>query len=79
MVMVSYLVYYDTLLQNATDIITKCDKCFLQNTPSFVLQNATVITKYLDFITKCGTSSDMSAHCQTSVIKKCHDTYLTWF
>ena len=76
MVMVSYLVYYDTLLQNATDIITKC---FLQNTSGFALQNATVITKYLDFITKCGTSSNMPAHCQTSVIKKCHDTYLTWF
>ena len=76
MVMVSYLVYYDTLLQNATDIITKC---FLQNTSGFALQNATVITKYLDFITKGGTSSNMPAHCQTSVIQKCHDTYLTWF
>ena len=48
--MVSYLVYYDTLLQNATDIITKCFlqirqvlhykmRQLLQNT-SILLQNA---------------------------------------
>ena len=36
---VSYLVHYVTLLQNATDVITKCDKS--------LLQNATVITKYV--------------------------------
>ena len=28
-VMVSYLVYYDTLLQNTADIITKCDSYFI--------------------------------------------------
>ena len=51
---VSYYVHYDdTLLQNATDIITeysnyfikKWDKGFLQNASSILLQNATVFTK----------------------------------
>ena len=28
-VTVSYLVHYDTFLQNATDIITKCDSYFI--------------------------------------------------
>ena len=44
---------YDTLLQNATGIITicdsyfitKCDRSLLQNASRFLLQNATVITK----------------------------------
>ena len=31
MVAVSYLVHYDNLLQNATDIITKCDSFFVRN------------------------------------------------
>ena len=48
------MINYDTLFQNATDIITKCDSYFitkcdrglLQNAPGFLLQNATVITKF---------------------------------
>ena len=52
-VTVSYLIRYDSLLQNATDVITKCDSYFitkrdrslLQYAPGFLLQNATVITK----------------------------------
>ena len=67
-VTVSYLIHYDSLLQNATDIITKCDSYFitkcdrslLQNASGFLLQNATVllqnttvITKCDDFVTKC--------------------------
>ena len=55
------MIHYDTLLQNATDIITKCDSYFitkcdrslLQNASGFLLQNATVITNCDDFITKC--------------------------
>ena len=42
----SYLIHYDTLLQNVTDIITKCTKCdkgLLQNAIGFLLQNATVL------------------------------------
>ena len=42
---VSYLIHYDSLLQNATDIITKydskfitkCDRSLLQNTSGFLL------------------------------------------
>ena len=67
-VTVSYLIRYDSLLQNATDVITKCDSYFitnydrslLQNASGFLLQNGTVllqnaivITKYDDFMTKC--------------------------
>ena len=58
--LVKYLIYYDTLVQNAIDIITKCNnylitKCgrslLLYNT-TVLLQNATAITKSDDFITK---------------------------
>ena len=46
-VTVSYLIRYETLLQNAKDIITKCDSYFvtkchrgsLQNVSGFLLQN----------------------------------------
>ena len=49
-VTVSCLIYYDSLLQNTTDIITKCDSYFitkchrslLKNAPSFLLQNAII-------------------------------------
>ena len=56
-VTVSYLVHYDcTLLQNATDLITKCDSYFitkcgrslLQNAPGFLLKNATVLLQNCD-------------------------------
>ena len=68
MVLVSYLVYYYILFQNATDVITKCDSYFitkwdkslLQNTSGCLLRNvkvslqiAMVITKCIDLITKC--------------------------
>ena len=60
-VTVSYLIHYHSLLQNATDIITKydsyfitkCDRSLLQNASGLLLQNATVITNCDDFITKC--------------------------
>ena len=52
-VTVSYSIHYDSLLKNATDIITKCGNYFvtkcerslLQNMLGFLLQNATVITE----------------------------------
>ena len=60
-VTVSYLFHYGSLLQNATDIITKCDSYFiikcvrslLQNVSGFLLQSAIVITNCGNFITKC--------------------------
>ena len=47
----SYLFHYFTLLQNATNIITKCDsyyvkkcdKSLLQNVSSFLLQNTIIL------------------------------------
>ena len=61
MATVSYLAHYDTLLQNATDIISKCDKSLssiLQNASGILsqkatvlLQNTTVIKKAV--VTKC--------------------------
>ena len=38
MVTVSCLIRYDSLLQNATDIITKYDRSLLQNVSDFLLQ-----------------------------------------
>ena len=60
-VMVSYLIDYDTLLQNAIDIITKCNSYFitkgdrrlLKNPSDFLLQNASFITNCDYFIKKC--------------------------
>ena len=57
---VSYLLHYDTLLQNVRDVITKCgryfitkcDKGLLQNGSSVILQNATVLLQNATFITK---------------------------
>ena len=63
-----YLVHYDILLHNLIDIITKSNSYFitqrnkslLLNALGFLLQNGTVllqivpvITKHVDFITKC--------------------------
>ena len=66
--MVLCLIHYDSLLQNAADIITKCDSYFitkcdrslLQHASSFLLQNVTVLLQNAmvipncdHFITKC--------------------------
>ena len=60
-VTITYLINYDSLLQNATDIITKCDSYFitkcdrslLQNASAFLLQNATVLLQNTKVITNC--------------------------
>ena len=39
------MIYYDTLLQNATDIVTKSDSYFIAKCDRILLQDATVITK----------------------------------
>ena len=56
---VSYLIRYASLLQNATDVITKCDSFFipkrdrslLQNASGILLQNATILLQNATFIT----------------------------
>ena len=61
---VPYLVHYDTLLQNATGIITKCDS-FITTTRQ-LLQNAT-------FVTKCvGVNHQLSGHLLTQSQQKKH-------
>ena len=60
-VTVSYLIRYDSLLQNATDVttkcdnyfITKCDRTLLENASGFLLQNAAVLLQNATVITKC--------------------------
>ena len=52
-VMVSCLIHYGSLLQNATDIITKCDRSLFQNAAGFLLQNATVLFQNATVITDC--------------------------
>ena len=76
-VAVSHLLHYNTLLQNATDFITKWgsyfipkrDKSLLQNASTFLSQNATVllqkatvITKRNNFIAKCDSYYKMQQH-----------------
>ena len=59
MVLISYLVHYDTLLQNETFIVSKCvtyfiknwDKTLLQNRSDFLLQNAIVLLQYVQYVT----------------------------
>ena len=82
-VKVSYLIHYDSLLQNATDIMTKCDNYFitkcdrslLPNTSGLLLQNATVLlqnttvmTNYHDFITKCNSYYKMQRLLQIATV-----------
>ena len=56
-----FSIHYDSFLQNATDIaskcnsyfITKCVKILLQNASSFLLQNVTVLLQNATIDTKC--------------------------
>ena len=71
-VAVSYFIRYDSLFQNATDIITKCDSKFItkcdrslsQNASGFLLQNATILLQNATVITNCD-----------NFITKCDDVY----
>ena len=57
-VTVSCLICYDSLLQNMTDVITKRKSYFIRKCDRS-LQNATVITKCDNFITKCNSYYEM--------------------
>ena len=87
-VTISYLIHDDSLLQSATDVITKrdgyfitkCDRSLLQNAAGFLLQNATVllqnatvITKCEDFITKCDSYYKMQSLLQTATVQATND------
>ena len=74
-VTVSHLIHYDSLLQNATNFIikcdsyfiTKCDRSLLQNTSGFLLQNTTVLLQNMTGITNCD-----------DCITKCDSYYKMW-
>ena len=74
----SYLIYYGSLLQNATDIITKCDSYFItkcdrslfQNASDFLLQNVTVIINCDNFITKCDSYDKKRCLLQIATVQK---------
>ena len=68
MVMISYLVHYITLLQNPTDVITKCDKSLLQNVSAFLLQKATVLLQNVTVITKCDVHNKICQHTPSSFL-----------
>ena len=77
-VTISYLIHYSSLLQNATDIITKCDRSLLQNVPGFLLQNvkllllnATIIIKCDNFTTKCDSYFKMRRLLQIATVQCC--------
>ena len=53
-IVLSYLVHYNNLLQNATDIITKCDSYFITKCEKSLLQDASaVLLKHAAVSTKC--------------------------
>ena len=72
-----HMIHFDTLLQNVTDIITKCDsyfitKCdrnFLQNVSSFLLQNTTILLQNAIFIIKCDVYYKMRRLLQIATIQ----------
>ena len=51
-VTVSYLIQYDSLLQNVTGGITKCDSYFITKYDRSLLQNATFIMRQCDIYYK---------------------------
>ena len=70
-VTVSYLIHYDSLLQNATDIITKCDSYFitkcdkslLRNLSGFLLKNVAVLLQNAKVITNCDSKVSLCKIC----------------
>ena len=73
------MIHYESLLQNAADIVTTCGsvlitKCNrnLSKKSTVLLQNTTVVTKCDDFITKCNSNYKMrqdSTNIDGSVVK----------
>ena len=78
-VMVSCLIRYTSLLQNATDIITKCDSYFItkcdktlsQNASGLFLQNSTVITNCDDFNTIYDSYYKLRLLLQIATVQSC--------
>ena len=81
-VTVSYLIHYDSLLQNATDIITvcnnyfitKCDRSLLQNASGFLLQNATIFLQKRDIYYKMWQFYQMRRLLQIATVRSSIET-----
>ena len=69
-VTVAYLIRYDSLLQNATDIITKCNSYFITKCNRSLLQNASgLLLQNATFVTNCDSTNPVVIaivvrHCQ---------------
>ena len=73
-VMTVYYKIRQMLLQNATAILfSKCDRNLLQNA-TVLLQNATVITKCDDFMTKRGSYYKMQRLLQIATVHRQRNT-----
>ena len=80
-VTVSYLICYNSLLQNATDVITKCDSYFFSKCDRSLLQNAsTFYYKMRQFYYKMRQSSQIATTSlqNATVITKCDVYYKLW-
>ena len=92
-VTVSYLILYDSLLQNATDVITKCESYFitkldrdlLQNASVFLLQNATVLLQNATIllqnttvITKCDVYYKLRQYTGFQINEKLNYLWYSW-
>ena len=66
------MIHYESLLQNAADITTKCDSYFITKCNKDLLQNATVITNCGIFITKCDNYYKMQRLLQIATIHLCY-------
>ena len=83
----SHLICHDSLLQNATDVITKCDSYFiikrdrslLQNASGFLLQNATNLLQNATVITKCGSYYKMQRLLQIAIVHKLLDWFQNYY
>ena len=75
-VAVSYLIRYDSLLQNATanllqnatKVYYKMRQAFYYKMQQFIIQNATVITNCNNFITKCDSYCKMRRLLQIATV-----------
>ena len=78
-----YLIRYGSLLQTATDVITKCDSYFitkcdrslLQNASGFLLQNATILLQNATLITKFDVYYKIRSLLQIATFMTNCDTY----
>ena len=80
-VTVSYLICYNSLLQNATDVITKCDSYFFSKCDRSLLQNASAFYyKMRQFYYKMRQSSQIATTSlqNATVITKCDVYYKLW-